>query len=123
MGFEGFFNKDGSKVARYEEFSKNATSEEKREFEAELLVPQELPAYGGAPPTADAIEDLSVRLVFSTEEDMALFAKYFKVSHYVEKSVHELNLLLSILELIEQGVISYDKKTGKVSAASRRRSR
>jgi len=115
MGFEQFFNISGDKVKKYESLLKTAKTEnEKREFESALLVPVALPDFGGQRPTADAIEDLTARLVFANEEEAALFNRHFKVSQYVERSCHDLKLLIGLLQLVEEGKINYDARTGAV---------
>ena len=114
MGFENFFNLGGDKIKRYEAMLPTATEEEKREFESELLIPLTLPNFSGEQPTADAMEDLTARLVFSNEEEAALFNRHFKVSQYIEKSCHDLRLLIGLLELVEEGKIEYNAGTGSV---------
>ena len=118
MGFDQFFNRDGDKVEKYEAMAVTATEEEKREFETSLLVPAALPPYGGEQPTADLMEGMTVRLVFPDEESAAVFCKHVHVTNYVEKSTDDVGMLLALLDLVEEGKIVYDRKTGKAHIRS-----
>jgi len=110
--------KTGDRSKKYQELSKDKTEAEKRELEMHLLKPDKIPPH--VTESADynlfsPISTLTVRMVFPDEEALALFKKHFPVSKYVEPSLARMDKMMATVQLYEDGKITYDAKTNKVT--------
>lgn len=85
------------------------TKEEKRKIEQTHLLPEKLPEYSGEKPIRSSLENRTVKIICSTEKEMILLKKYFKVSEYKGQNIRNLDLLFCILRLLEKGALKYNE--------------
>lgn len=113
-----------SKVERFRKLSKGKTPMEIRKLEKTLLQPEQIPPYGGPMPPSTAVRplsDLTIKLVFPNRKKLAVFEKHFSISHHIEQSVTNIDLLLALMKALDKGRIVYDKDTKRVLPRHRRR--
>jgi hypothetical protein len=126
MGMTDLLGGQEAKVPKFLRLSKGKKAREKRDLETHLLQPEKIKPYTGKKPTAQAKEPLlkaTVKFVFAKEEEMALVKKHLPVSVHVENSVSNHGLLIALLNEVDQGNITYDKKTKSVTIHRRRKSK
>jgi len=103
------------RTKKFEERFSNSDEGAKRKLEKEMLKPEKLKHYTGPKPRAQTLADRSVKIVFPDDESIELLKKHFRVSKHVENSIAHPELLISFLEKLESGEITYDKKTGQIN--------
>jgi hypothetical protein len=107
-----------AKVDKYLRLADGKNAKQKRELEMNLLHPEKIKPYVGKKPSATAKEPLlksTVKFVFTKEAEMALVQKLLPVSQHVEMSVSNHGLLIALLKEVDEGNITYDKKTKSVT--------
>jgi hypothetical protein len=107
-----------AKVPKYLRLIGGKNAKQKRELEQHLLKPEKIKQYVGNKPSAYAKEPLlrsTVKFVFTKDDEMALVQKLLPVSHHVEMSVSNHGLLIALLKEVDEGNITYDKKTKSVT--------
>jgi hypothetical protein len=107
-----------AKVPKYLRLAKGKKAKQKRELEQHLLKPEKIKPYVGKKPSAYAKEPLlkaTIKFVFTKKEEMDLIQKLLPVSQHVEMSVSNHGLLIALLKEVEEGNITYDKKTKSVT--------
>lgn len=107
-----------SKVVKFLRLSKGKSSKEKRELEQRLLQPEVIKPYTGQPPGPQAKEPLlkhTIKFVFARQHELDLVKRTLPVSNHVEMSVANHGLLIALLKEVDEGRISYDKKSQTVS--------
>jgi hypothetical protein len=114
--------KSKSRAVKFQELAEGKTQEEKRNLEAQLLKPEKIPAYTHEETKKSQFSQISahsVRMVFPDDESLELFKKHFKVSEYVELSLGKpgMDKLLAVVQLLENGQITYDQKTKRALVA------
>lgn len=115
-GINSFFSSKGedtSRVARFKAASVGKSKKEIRELETTLLAPEEIQPYAGSQPSQKAKHPLlarTVKFVFHSQEDIALFKKHFRVSNFIEMSVADPSFLMRIVDALESGEIKYDRE-------------
>lgn len=112
-------NRDGEKVERYLSFSDGKTKEEKREIEASLLKPDELPKHPLRKKTKNF--DLYATIFFKSREEFDLFSKHFRVTNYITQSVSDITPIMSIVDLLEKGRLKIKKNKGVKIVKRKRR--
>ena len=114
MGISNFLsiNKDEAKIKKNEELSKGRSKENKRKLELVLFVPDKLPKFQLRNQAKN--QELSVKIFFRSIEEYNLFDKYFGIAQYIEKTMSNIDPILSILKLFECGKLKIDKKTKEI---------
>ena len=115
------FTKHSERLKQFQELAKGKTKEERRKLEMEMLKPEESSPYTGPQPTRGVISEVTVKLVFPNKEAFSLFDRHFPIRKYIEQSVSDLKLLIAFLRSLEEGSLTYDKKTDRIITASRMR--
>jgi hypothetical protein len=109
-----------SRVSRFNKAADGKSKAEQRRLERALLKPAPLPDYTGEAPTNVGIDARSVKLVFSSDKDYALFTKHFRVCNYVETCCYRLDMLTAFLKALDKGRLKYDSETGRIKSTKRR---
>lgn len=111
------FLKGNSRPNRVEQFNKlseNVTNkEELRELEMALLTPEPIPPYAGEERRYIVNSEHTVKFVFPNKASMDFFGRFIPIAEYKEKSVTNIQIILDLFRAIDNGEISYNKKTGE----------
>ena len=117
-GVKSLLGDSESSVEKFLELSKGKTGKEKRELEQRLLKPEKIKKYTGTKVPKTSKEPLlksTVKFVFTKKEELELMKRTLPVSKHVEMSVSNHGLLIALLREVDEGRITYDKKTQKVT--------
>ena len=106
---------EGLKLKRFYRLKRKVADKKRlRKLEQDLLKPKALNVYLGKIPTKGPLVERTVKLVFSSLEDVKLFEKWVTVNHYIEKNSRDLKMVLEFLECLERGSLDYVKKEEKI---------
>lgn len=97
------------KIKKFKKQSKGVNKKEKRRLEVLLLKPARLKRYTGKNVKRVKFSKTSVKISFSSEENLALFKKYFVVWDFVESNVTDISLLMALLHKLESGRLVYEE--------------
>lgn len=114
MSINKFLNIKDNTIEKFNKVAKGKSKEEVRELEMKMLKPKGLEKYFGEIPNisiVDISEHASLKIVFESKKLYDLFCKYFTVRTYVENNICDLSLLEKFLNLLEEGILVYDRKT------------
>lgn len=102
------------RVKRFAAHVEGVSDPKRRELESRLLTPDPMPIYTGpkASPTQGILFAQTIKLVFKSARQAALFEKHFSVSCAQTKSCYRLSKLLAFLHAMEDGDITYEKDDG-----------
>lgn len=100
---------------KLERLVKGKSKKDRRQIEEHLAKPSVLPVYVGQESKFASVSHYGVPVtVVFKEKDFKIFRKYFKVNEYAGFNIHRIDLLMSLLEKFEEGVLSYDNESKKL---------
>lgn len=123
VGISELLGGQESKVVKFERLAKGKSLKERRKLEQTLLKPDKIKPYTGEKPGPQAKEPLlksTIKFVFAKKEELALIKKHLPVSIHVEQSVSNHGLLIALIREVDEGRITYDKKTKLLTICSSR---
>ncbi len=101
------------RVKQFEQMSAGKSKQEVRELEMAMLEPEPIPEYMGEELRYIINSEFAVKFIFKDQEEMDFFGKFVKIAVYHERSITNMKIIMDLFHSIENGEISYDKKTGK----------
>jgi len=89
------------------------TKTEMRELEMRLLRPRPLRRYKGKRPGQTAFKKRCMLLTFKSNSTVKAWARHFKVNTYVENNTYDVDFLVELFRLMDDGQIKWDRKNKK----------
>lgn len=115
MNIKEFMGEQKGKIEPFTIACIGKTKEEKRLLEQQMLKPAILPPFSKKKKISSAIENRTVRLVFSDKDSFNLFTKHFSILKAGGNNIRNLDLLIAVLQELESGRMQYESSTGKIT--------
>lgn len=100
--------------------SEGKSKEEKRLIEYNLGKPEEMIYSNKKTPIVKEKKVGIISIPYRSNEEYNLIKKYFTVRDYNGENISDIKLLISFLNLLEQGKLKYEKETNKLRIVRRR---
>jgi len=101
-------------IKKFTELVKSVkTKTQMRELEMRLLRPRPLRRYKGKRPGQTAFKKRCMMLTFKSNSVIKAWARHFKVNTYVENNTYDVDFLVELFRLMDDGQIKWDSKKKK----------
>lgn len=107
-------------MAKFEKLIRGKSDKEIREIEMQLLKPAPVPAYRGPKPVRADFKRRSLRLAFPNKSAIKRWAKWIRISQYVENNTHDVAIFMELLKLLENDRLAWDPKKKRFYVLSRK---
>ena len=118
-------DRENNKVRKFKTLSKGKDKKEVRKLEEKMLKPEPIPKYFGRKAGIGPVEKRSILFIFPSRKDLNRLGKFVKINTAKGNNTQDINFLISILELLESGSLTYDEenKTISITKTKKRRRR
>lgn len=108
------------RVKQFEKMSAGKSKEEVRELEMALLEPEPLQQHIGEEHRYVVNSEFTAKVVFKCQEDMDFFGEHIPITNYIEHSITELKIFFDLFKWMDDGGVSYDKKSGTFTVTDKK---
>lgn len=87
---------------------KTKTKKELRELEMRLLRPKPFQKYKGKLPGKTTFKKRCLLLTFKSKKQIEIWARHFKVNTYIENNTYDVDFIIELFRLMDEGVVSWN---------------
>jgi hypothetical protein len=101
-------------IDRFSTLVKSVKSKsEIRQLEMSLLRPRPFEKYKGKRPGQTTFKKRCLLLTFNSPDTIKTWGKYFRVNTYLENNTYDLDFLIELFKLMDEGHVEWDDKNKK----------
>lgn len=104
---------DTIRAENFDSLVKDKSIEEVREIEQSLLKPKPISKYIGPKSGPSPFIKRSIMVSFPHKEHIERLGKFLKVSTYIQNNTYDVDLIIELIRLMEEGRLHWNKRVKK----------